>query len=473
MVGRFVILVGGAALLAAVIGPSDSRTLQAQPPQFERRRPTDPGRNAPTGGPNTVRQGFPAAQFDPENIAKSETAWEIEWDLTHPMNRPFYPPGSTFRIRSAKYMWKDKYGKPQWITVVRNLELAEIYVPYDSGYMAFLDIHDMSFHTTPARKEYLGPNCVAPGELLSSSNPYWNNTIHKEIHDDGVRWMSAETSGRNEIADRVRRGEKMLLWSTYYGANYRYLLEFGFGDDGMLSARIGPTGRNILDRQDDKSDVHLHIGCWRMEFDLGDPVNKVGGPKDTDILLARRVFDETTEKFAQVARPFAHNARGQACEGAARWEPEEFTQIRAQSKVRKSGHGRPMCYDLIPQRIGALRKLQGHYNTEAALMDAMNYDFWVTRTEPTFTSFIDVPTYAKDKRPLESQPTTVWHCAPVLHFPRGEDFGTDGGKNSMTGLAITFWTGFYLKPRDILDATPLYQPTPPRRRAEIFSTQEQ
>ena len=103
----------------------------------------------------------------------------------------------------------------------------------------------------------------------------------------------------------------------------------------------------------------------------------------------------------------------------------------------------------------------------------MNSDFWVTRTEPTFTSFIDVPTYAKDKRPLDGHPTTVWHCAPVLHFPRGEDFGTDGGKNSMTGLAITFWTGFYLKPRDILDSTPLYQPTPPRRRGEIFSTQEQ
>jgi len=141
-----------AGLLAVIAGPSDSRTLQAQPPQFERRRPADPGRNAPTGGPNSVRQGFPAAQADPHDLTKSETAWEIEWDLTHPMNRPFYPPGSTFRIRSAKYMWKDKYGKPQWVTVVRNLELAEIYVPYDSGYMAFLDIHDMSFHITPARK---------------------------------------------------------------------------------------------------------------------------------------------------------------------------------------------------------------------------------------------------------------------------------------------------------------------------------
>ena len=120
-------------------------------------------------------------------------------------------------------------GTPQWVTVARMLELAEIYVPYDNGTTAFLDIHDMSFYMTPARKEFLGPACVAPGEVLQSSNPYWSGTVHKEIHDDGVRWMSAETNERNQLADRARRGEKMILWGTYYGANYRYMIEYGFG----------------------------------------------------------------------------------------------------------------------------------------------------------------------------------------------------------------------------------------------------
>ena len=93
---------------------------------------------------NVVRQGFPAGKADPNDLTKSETAWEIEWELTHPLNRPFYPPGSVLRIKSAKFMWKDRTGKPHWVVVARMLELAEIYVPYDDGHTAF-----MMFTTCP------------------------------------------------------------------------------------------------------------------------------------------------------------------------------------------------------------------------------------------------------------------------------------------------------------------------------------
>lgn len=414
--------------------------------------------------PNVVRHGFPSATFDPENPTKSDTAWEVEWELSHPQNRPMAPPGSVLRIRNAKFMWKDRTGKPHWITVVRMLEVAEVYVPYDNGSTAFLDIHDMPFYITPARKEFLGPNCVAPGELLPSSNPYWNNTVHKEVHDDGVRWMSAETNSRYEIADRVRRGEKMILWSTYYGANYRYLMEYSFSDDGMVTARIGPTARNFFDRQDKLGDTHLHIGCWRMEVDMGDPTTGTGGPNDNDIMLVRRVLDENTERFGQVIKPFAKNNNGEACEGSARWNAEEFTTVRMVSKSRKNSHGRNYAYDLIPHRIGALRQLQPEGGTDDANMDFINNDFWVTRTEPNHTDYVDVPRYASQKRTLAGQPTTIWHCAPVLHAARGEDFGPEDGKSSYNGVALTFWTGFYLKPRDLFDSTPLYKATPPEPR---------
>jgi primary-amine oxidase len=411
-----------------------------------------------------VRQGFPGATADPNDLTKSDTAWEVEWELTHPDNRPMYPPGSVLRIRSAKFMWKDRTGKPQWVTVARMLELAEIYVPYDNGWTAFLDIHDMAFHTTPARKEYLGPGCVLPGEVLKSSRPAWSGTVHKEVHDDGIRWMSAETDFRNQLADRVRRGEKMVLWSTYYGANYRYLVEYGFGDDGMLTCRLGPTGRNIFNRQPDQRDTHLHVGCWRMDVDLGDPAGGPGGPKDNEVLLVRRVFDDATERFGQVAKPFAKNGEGQACEGSARWNPEEFTVLRLQSKARKNAHGRPISYDLIPHRFGAMRQLQPEGGSSATDMDFINNDFWVTRAEPGNTSYIDVPRYASQRRPLDGSPVTVWHCTPALHVPRGEDFGARDGTSSYEGVALTVWTGFYLKPRDLFDSTPLYPPPAPLRR---------
>jgi primary-amine oxidase len=414
---------------------------------------------AETPRKNVVRQGFPARKAS-EDLTKSETAWEIEWDLTSPDNRPMAPPGCTMRIKTAKFMWKNREGKPQWVTVVRMLELSEIFVPYDNGWTAFLDIHDMPFYTTRARKEFLGPSCVLPGEILKSSNPSWSETVHKEVHDDGIRWMSAETDDNYQIADKARRGEKLLLWSCYYGANYRYLIEYGFGDDGMITCRVGPTGRNLMNRQDDFQDTHLHVGCWRMEFDLGDPIAGTGGPKDNDILLARRVFDETSEKFTQLARPFNKNGLGQACEGGALWKPEEFTSIRVQSKVRKNSHGKPIAFDLLPLRWGAIRQMQPRGGAFASNMDFVNQDFWVTRTESGFTSYSEVPQYASQKRTLQGFPTTVWHITPALHFPRGEDFGSEDGKSSYEGSAITTWATFTIKPRDVFDSTPLHKASP-------------
>ncbi|MFT3882078.1 MAG: hypothetical protein QM703_20800 [Gemmatales bacterium] len=409
--------------------------------------------------PNVVRQGFPAAAFDSTQPEQSDSAWEIEWELTHPLNRVYYPPGSVMRIKSAKFMYKDKDSKPRWITVVRMLEVSEIYVPYDNGDTAFLDVHDMPFNMTPARKSFLGPNCVAPGEVLGSTNPAWANTLHKEVHDDGVRWMSAETSGRNEIADRVRRGEKLILWGTYYGANYRYMMEYSFTDDGQIHCRVGPTGRNIFSRQKDQGDTHLHIGCWRMEMDLGDPYSKLGGPKDNDVVVSRRVLDEQKEKFTQVVKPFNKNGNGDATEGSLRWQPEDFTTLRVVSRVRKNSHGHNVAYDIISHRFGANRQLQPEGGSYDEDLNFVNQDFWVTRSESGFTDFINVPKYAKDKRPLRGQATTIWLSAPALHAARTEDFGTENGANPYNGVAITTWTGFTIKPRDLFDGTPLYSPT--------------
>jgi hypothetical protein len=455
-VAGFVFLVAGGVLVPLSSG--EGVTPVTQPPFTRPQAKAPPGANFPT---DVVRQGFPAATYDPAEPTKSDTFWEVEWELTHPENKTWLPPGSAPRIKSAKFMWKDRSGRPQWVTVVRMLEIAEIYVPYDNGNTAFLDIHDMPFFTTRARKEFLGPACVAPGEVLTSNNPAWAGTMHKEVHDDGVRWMSADFSARFEVTDRARRGEKMVLWGTYFGANYRYMIEYGFTDDGMVTCRIGPTARNIFNRQKDQGDTHLHIGCWRMEVDLGDPMTKRGGPKDNEVLLVRRAFDEQKERFAQIARPFNKNGRNEACEGSVQWVAEEFTTLRVASKVRKNSHGYPIAYDVLSNRNGGIRRLLNEGGTYDADMDFINQDFWVTRTESGFTDYIDVPRYARERRPLSGHPTTIWLCTPALHVARSEDFGTETGTDSFGGVAITTWAGFSLKPRDLFDGTPLY--TPQRR----------
>ena len=110
----------------------------------------------------------------------------------------------------------------------------------------------------------------------------------------------------------------------------------------MLTCRIGPTARNIFNRQKDGGDTHLHIGCWRFEPDLGDPVAHTGGPKDADVLIVRRLLDEQKEKFEQVAKPFNKNGFGQACEGSARWVPEATrAATEALEELAREGGGHP------------------------------------------------------------------------------------------------------------------------------------
>jgi hypothetical protein len=237
------------------------------------------------------------------------------------------------------------------------------------------------------------------------------------------------------------------------------MIEYGFSDDGTLSCRIGPTGRNIFLRQKDQGDVHLHVGCWRFEPDLGDPIKHTGGPNETQLSLARRVLDEEKDKFAMVVKPFNRNGRGEACEGSTRWIPEEFTTLRFSSAVRKNSHGYPVSYDLLSHRQGGIRQLLNEGGAYDADMDFINQDFWVTRTESGFTDYIDVPRYARERRPIDGHPTTIWLSTPALHAPRTEDFGIDTGTNNFNGVAIASWAGFTLRPRDLFDGTPLYAPT--------------
>jgi len=66
----------------------------------------------------------------------------------------------------------------------------------------------------------------------------------------------------------------------------------------------------------------------------------------------------------------------------------------------------------------------------------------------------DVPAYA-DGELLAGKPIAVWHTSPVAHASRDEDF--DVNDNPDGGLALTMWSSFTLKPRNLFASTPLYK----------------
>jgi hypothetical protein len=403
---------------------------------------------------NVVRQGFPAAKADPADLTKSDTAWEIEWEITNPDNgagKKRSTPSSVLAIRSAKFMFKDQAGKPRWFTVLKNLAVGEILVPYDHLSPVFLDVTEHAFNIIPAKKEYLGPSCVAPPEILDSTDPRMKDRVHKEVHDDGLRWMNTQ--------EKTRRGEKMLLWALFNGGNYRYILEYGFNDDGVISCRLGATAHNFFDKQKDGRDVHLHVGCWRWDPELSEAGNgsgkdavAIGGANQNRIQLVRRLprTSAPNGRFRVDIAPFNPNENGQASEGYADWKPEEFTILRVESTVRKNGSKDPRftAYDVVPVRLGAVRNYPWKY-------DFANHDFWVTQRRSDQVKYRDVPLYATNSQPLDKTACTIWHNSAALHVPRGEDYGVDGA-SARRGAAITNWAGFVLRPVNLFDSTPLY-----------------
>jgi hypothetical protein len=429
-----------------------------RPARVEAVRPERQPEPEPVPGQgNVVRQGFPAQSADPNDLTKSETGWEIEWDITNPMNGPphySFVSSSVLAIRSAKFMYKDKTGQPRWITPVRNLEIGEVFVPYDPGFPRYDDVSQMNFWIVRADPKNLGPNCVAPGQILPSADPYKKDKVYKEVHDDGPRWASDISSLGQE---RCRRGEKMLIWCIFFGANYRYVFEYGFSDDGTITCRLGATAHNLLPRRENQWDTHLHVGCWRFDPDMGDPVAGAafGGPDQNVIQVVRRLPrtpDLPDGKYYLDVQPFGADRDGLAREGFALWRPEEFTTLRIESTLRKNNNPIPRAtaYDLLPIRSGSVRNFPAEY-------DFANKDFWVTLNEPSHTTFTQVATYAAGRQPIDKRAVTVWHNSPVLHSVRAEDFGPDGMTN-WTGVALTSWSGFTLRPRNLFDSTPLYTP---------------
>src|SRR5205085_4819380 len=129
--------------------------------------------------------------------------------------------------------------------------------------------------------------------------------------------------------------------------------------------------RGVGEKGAQGGDVHLHVGRWRMEYDLGDPSNN-------KYYLVQRYFDPTARRFRVGEIPFNNGI-----EGSAIWEAEKFTNLRVVSGALKSRPGTPseraIAYDLIPSRMGSVRGLLGQMDVQSENLDFLHRDFWITQ----------------------------------------------------------------------------------------------
>lgn len=362
------------------------------------RRCCPPHTPPPGRSPHEVMQEFPSA-------GPMKTAWLVQWSFVTKVG---------FHITGA---WFKRNPADPWIRVLWDARLAEIFVPYHDNSNRFYDMSDPEFFWQLVPATAADAGCC--GQLLGDPP-----VVIREVRDRGPLWKDDK---------EVYRGEELVLWATLDAANYNYITQYSFRDDGSIGFRAAATSRNYPGAE---TVAHMHDALWRLDVDLG------GWPSDTAMTMIHR---EPDPPASLEAKDYMDPFNG-GVEGKLEWNPLEFTEVTVVDEVIKNGRGHKIQYDLMPVRAGTSR----HFKADE---EFSRYDFWVTAYDFTQTRYHLVPTYVTGQ-PVKNADVVLWYASPMHHVPRDEDGHLDN--NLWKGSALVMWTGFDLRPRNFFDTTPFF-----------------
>jgi primary-amine oxidase len=395
--------------------------------------PTRSGATAPDS--QTIVQTFPTGQAP-------ETAWRVRWGYGS------RTPG--LYIRSAEF----RVGQDAWIPVLGEAMLAEVFVPYSGALhpetavnMRYWDLTTTEYGAAlqPVPPQFRGPG----GEAIDPQG-----RVIKQVRDRGIGWWYL---GANAPAVSIRRGEELVLWAMVKVSYYGYIIQYSFHDDGTIAFRAGALGSNAPNVPYEN---HMHNLVWRVDVDLD------GGERNSAMVMRHHETAALNGRATDSSSLF-----NGGLEGSDDWIPREFTMLRIVSNHMAQTR-KERGYDVMPQRAGSAR----HFGSgEEFSLD----DFWVTRSRKRLPPFVDsessvkcLPDYA-NKESIANTDVVMWYTTSMHHEPRSED-GVEipapgvksedkvrGGYGIWFGATPVMWTGFDLRPRNIIGHTPFL---PPSRR---------
>ena len=187
--------------------------------------------------------------------------------------------------------------------------------------------------------------------------------------DRGVIW-------KNNFG--VRRGHAMVLWGCLHAVNYRYLIEYGFQDDGCITFRIGATGSNLGARNCCRT-CTTTTGASTSTSTARTTTRLPGGVEPRGAAQAGRGKDEVTQAVQR--------RQGRRPTGI----PSKFTMLRVINTQKKNVRDKFYSYDLMPARMGNSR----HYNDKE---ECTLHDFWVTKANPKEMTYRDLPKYCNERK---------------------------------------------------------------------------
>ncbi|HEX7239233.1 MAG TPA: hypothetical protein VF263_03125 [Longimicrobiaceae bacterium] len=345
--------------------------------------------------PSFVEQGFPTT------AAQKKTAWRLCWAAE---------PGWGVYVRAAEFR---RSPTSPWVRVFYDARVSEIFVPYHAGSPRYYDFEDYGFDLATLNTN----DCPASagGTLLGAAKQ-----VCKQVRGRGLSWRSS--SG-------VYRGEELVLWGAVAAANYYYIIEWTFRDDGVVMGRFGATGTNL---PSSPTMAHMHNAMWRLDIDLN------GAANDN---VQREVH---TENLPGATATDTHPAVTQ--ESSLAWDDLRFGAVSIGDTGLKNGRGSFTRYHLMPERTGTARHQEPWTGA----------DFWVTRYNPTEMRPTGLPGYINPPGSVSNTDVVLWYWGSVHHHFRDEDGVFSNNGNAFSGVAQVMWTTFILKPMNLFDAPPFW-----------------
>jgi primary-amine oxidase len=370
---KFYRLFGLTLLLYAIFFLAGTRAAQAQ---------------GSCSAPYLVEQSFPTG--GPE-----QTRWSLCWQ----------PQNKNGLILTAAHFRKSPGSA--WIKVFHDARIAEIFVPYHDNSHRFYDVAQFNWALTPLNAN----DCPA-----SVGGTVVGGVVCKEVQDRGLLWKDDAT---------VRRGQQLVLWGALDAANYNYIIEWTFRDDGVILGRLAATAVNYPGAE---TVSHTHDPLWRLDIDL----NGAGGDS-----VGKSVHTETGLTASDTMTMIS-------TEAGIQWNPVAFNSLHISDAMLKNGCGSTTEYNLIPSREGTPRHQE----------DFTKNDFWVTKYKTGEIVAASLPAYINPVEATSNTDVVVWYYGGLHHHPRDED----GQRVDILwkGEALAMWTGFTLMPRNLFDTTPFY-----------------
>jgi primary-amine oxidase len=326
--------------------------------------------------PYYVEQAFPIA--GPE-----QTRWKLCWQVLN---------GPNLVITSA---WFRAAPQEAWIKLVYDARLSQLFVPYHPGSPRYYDI-GYGFGAVPL----VATDCPSPGVIIGA-----NSETCKQVRDRGLAWKHDGL---------MRRGEELILWSVMAAANYNYIVEWSFRDDGVVTARVGATGQ-IAGTQ-----AHMHGPVWRLDLDLNGA-------------------------WGDVASWFKHTETGAAgsdthsdvtSEAGRAFDAPSFPMVKIRDQMLTNSQGQHRGWHLVPLIFGT-PKHQETFTQNA---------FWATSYKWSEKLGDQLPSYVSPAEPILGRDVVLWYYSGLHHLVRKED----------TNMTHVMWTGFMLMPSNVWTGTPLY-----------------